>query len=700
VAGTTTGAGCTLGAAEICEGDDILHCVTDSDSGCNIWQASTHCGNNTGGRLTCGSPGGTAKCVCPANGTTDEYVDPAAGSDAATGVVPTGIQLPANCRWGTLSKGLSVVPAAGRVIATSASAPVTFAGETFPLNVPAGVQLTTSDATPTPANYTINFNSGSAVNAVVLASGSTLQGYALTNTSGNAAASGIACSAGTATVNTVDIDGSGTTVISRGVDVTGSCAVSLNAVNLTSFTGVAINVNTSSTGSAISGGSATGATVGLRIQSGGVTATNFASNTNSTGGISLETGSPSLTLTGGTITENGVAGINVGKGTLTATSTDVNGNIGAGIIAAAGTTVSLTSVKTNSNGQGGAQDGIDVNGANLTSTNSQSMGNSRAGIVVTGAGTATLHGATIANNATRGVFQTGINSTVTIDQNSTIGPNTGSGVESTIGTLTINGGSEVKNNGIHGVTLMGAIATINAVKIHNNTGNGIFANSSNVVINIGLPGQVTEVSANGAHGIRIDAAALTPSNANPVTMDTVHTFGNGLTGIFLAGTSGDVAATIQNTTVNGNGDTGVLVEQVGGTTRSFFQTNDVFSNNTNDGHTTGGILFNTSSTLQTFIANKIHSNGGDELGFNALPNGGTNWSITTASGMCDAQSNSLYCYGAGKVGLRVIPPSVATVNAQRVHWVNIAPTFNVDYSAALAPQVDVTNACSIIATCP
>ncbi|HET6281170.1 MAG TPA: hypothetical protein VFH73_09395, partial [Polyangia bacterium] len=62
--------------------------------------------------------------------------------------------------------------------------------------------------------------------------------------------------------------------------------------------------------------------------------------------------------------------------------------------------------------------------------------------------------------------------------------------------------------------------------------------------------------------------------------------------------------------------------------------------------------------------------------------------------------NSLYCYGAGKVGLRVIPPSVATVNAQRVHWVNIAPTFNVDYSALVAGQVDVTNACTIIATCP
>ena len=83
------------------------------------------------------------------------------------GVFPTGIQSPAACRYASLTNGLTKVGAPGRVIAISASLPATFGGETFPLNVPAGVTVMTADATFNTTDYAIDFSGGSSY-AVVL----------------------------------------------------------------------------------------------------------------------------------------------------------------------------------------------------------------------------------------------------------------------------------------------------------------------------------------------------------------------------------------------------------------------------------------------------------------------------------------------------------------------------------------------------
>src|SRR6185503_8885838 len=105
----------------------------------------------------------------------------------------------------------------------------------------------------------------------------------------------------------------------------------------------------------------------------------------------------------------------------------------------------------------------------------------------------------------------------------------------------------------------------------------------------------------------------------------------------------------------------------------------------------GGVLFNTSSTLTSFTGNKIHSNVGDELGFGALPNGGTTWTI--GGNACDASANSLYCYGVGNVGLRVSFPA-ADVDARATHWVTATPAAGVDYSAVATASVTTTGPCS------
>jgi hypothetical protein len=43
------------------------------------------------------------------------------------------------------------------------------------------------------------------------------------------------------------------------------------------------------------------------------------------------------------------------------------------------------------------------------------------------------------------------------------------------------------------------------------------------------------------------------------------------------------------------------------------------------GRAVGGIFFATSSTLTSFTGNKVHGNAGDEIGFDAQPNGGDTW---------------------------------------------------------------------------
>jgi hypothetical protein len=114
----------------------------------------------------------------------------------------------------------------------------------------------------------------------------------------------------------------------------------------------------------------------------------------------------------------------------------------------------------------------------------------------------------------------------------------------------------------------------------------------------------------------------------------------------------------------------------------------------------GGVLFATTSTLASFTGNRIHNNGGDELGFEAAPPSGT-WNVSVPA--CGAAQNQIYCYGVGSVGLRAAGGSY-TVNAQRVSWVSAAPGTGgaaPDVRVLGAQTVNVGSACPAIgAQCP
>ena len=147
------------------------------------------------------------------------------GSDVANGThpYPTGITTPAVCRFQTLTHGIDRVGSPGSVIAISANPPVAFTGETFPLVVKAGVALTTADATPTPANYTIEFDDAAAATAVSLAAGSSITGFSVAQ-AGTAAGSAVSCTSGAVSLSSLFLTGGDSAVI--GADIGGTCAAS------------------------------------------------------------------------------------------------------------------------------------------------------------------------------------------------------------------------------------------------------------------------------------------------------------------------------------------------------------------------------------------------------------------------------------------------------------------------------------------
>jgi hypothetical protein len=707
--GTTAGTGCATLNATSCSGTDILTCVTESASGCNVWQASTHCGD-TG--FTCGTQGGGApSCQCPANSGTDIYVDPVAGSDLVAGVgavYPTGIQTPAACRFASLTKGLATVGSPGRVIAISATLPVTFGAETFPINVPSSVSVLTADAVFTPADYVISSNAAGTL--ITLANGSALRGFSVV---GNGAAQAlISCSAGSPVLDTLALDGSGTVV--DGVDVLGTCAASLNAVTIGDLTGVALNVS-SSAPSTLTGGMLGTSKIGLQQTGGSVSATDLAIENNGNYGVLLPAsspGTPTLTLSSGSaVNDNGsagvFAGISIAKGSLTASNATVQGNGGIGIqLTSAAGSHQLTTVQVVGNGTKSASFGVALTAGTLAASGLSVTTSSDSGVSISGGG-ATLTGAALTANTGRGLIVSG-SSTVTVS-GGTFNSNGLAGIFGTAGTLNVLGATELASNGTHGLHVTGATTVINGANIHDNTDDGVLVNeTTGVTVNIGTAATTTTINHNGIDGILVDAAPPTSgSGANSLTIDTVAVGNNGKFGIYLEGDTGSVAATIKGSTIITNGDVGIMVEEgTGNTTAEAIQNNDVNGNNTNAAttHAVGGILFNTASTLSSFIGNKVHSNGGDELGFNAAPNGALRWVINPPSAACDATANSLYCYGNGNVGLHLLATGV-TVDAQHVHWATTnpqnppPPTSGIDFSGP-TNSITVSNWCTPIATCP
>lgn len=418
-------------------------------------------------------------------------------------------------------------------------------------------------------------------------------------------------------------------------------------------------------------------------------------------------GAPNLTLdTASVVTRNGrtgagFPGVSVTQGALALSNVTVTGNGASGIAIGSGSGIvhGLTTVDASSNGVTASSPGVQIVNGTVNSSALTATQNSASGVSVL-AGTVNLTGAALNQNTGRGLVMAA--GTVTVTGGS-FASNSLAGILANGGALTIQGGAVVNNNTTYGLHVANATTTVTNADIHHNTLDGVFTSGTNgATIVIGTAGASPPAVTirNNRHGVNVSSSPPTGSGANSLTLDTVAVSSNSQSGVFLAGDADDVAATIRNSVVSGNGAVGLRVEQGtgGNTTTTVIQSNEVTGNNIAGSATAvGGVLFATSSTLTSFIGNRIHSNNGDELGFAALPNSGTTWTI--GANACDASANSIYCYGTGNVGLRM-SFAAGTVDARATHWANANPAAGLDFSTVGGSSVTTTGACSATVTCP
>jgi hypothetical protein len=258
---------------------------------------------------------------------------------------------------------------------------------------------------------------------------------------------------------------------------------------------------------------------------------------------------------------------------------------------------------------------------------------------------------------------------------------------------------------LEGLGGAGAMVGIRNAAIAGHPQDGVHVNLTNTGPSVTVTG--SQISGNGTDGaadrggvVVLSAPSGTASDA--VTLDglDIHDNGAGASGfgVLLAGSAGDVTATIRHSTIHDNRDQGIRVARTGAhSTRAAITDNDVHTNNTGAARQVGGILFATPSTLTAFTGNRIHDNGRDELGFDAPPATGATWVIATPG--CGPDHNAITCYGPGDFGLRV--SAATTVDARGTTWAHPAPSAATnDVSAVQGSTVEAGAACPPITTCP
>jgi hypothetical protein len=755
-AGTTEGTGCATAGATACGGDTVLTCTADTTgSTCLTWVKTSDCATLAAGAFVCGTRGGPAACQCPDPSATQLFVDPVGGNDTAT-IVPNGASKPAACRFRTLTKALTAVTTTRKkLVALTTTPPASFSAETFPLMIPAGVTVTTGDTTPAPGNYTLVFNGASATAGVVLASGAVLEGFIVQAGSGNPAAAALSCSAGAVTVRASNIIGGAAAAVTKpatGIAVGGSCTAALQDLEVRTFrVGVSV-ASTATAASTISDSTlrddgTTGAGAALLLAAGKLTATKLTINKSTAGsaswGVVLEgssaTSAPALTATDLTIAALPQPGLELRTGAAAPSATVTTGNIAAGLVAEVGVrtsagTLALTGVTVHGAASDGlrvsggvvslgagchlddnGRDGLRVESGTMVGTTFGASGNTGDGASISN-GVVTLHRVTLADNDNRGLLVVG--GTVVIDDGSIIRSNGApgtiwSGIRVLGGDLTVGGTGgqlvDIADNSDSGVKITPAAAgttvTIQRAKLHGSGKYGLEVDLAVAGSTVTVTDSDINANLDGVGVIRAPASA-----GQAVTLDGVRVFANGRNamggvGVSLRGDTGDVVATVKNSSVHDNRAEGLLVQQGATfTTTATIDGNDVFTNNTGAGRPVGGVLFATSSTLASFAGNKLHGNTGDELGFGAKPNGGDTWNLAGPL-VCGAATNQIYCYGTGNLGLRILAtaPVGTKVDAGSTAWNNALPTKGVDFEFDLSMTMDViaAPACAASASaCP
>jgi hypothetical protein len=705
----TAGTGCTTLGATVCAGNVVLTCTNDPAGGCHYWAKPTDC---SGISLVCGTKSGVAACQCADHTGNDYFVDPVDGSDAAGGLFPTGVNSPAFCRFATLGKGLSLAVSGNRVVATSPTPPAVFSAETFPLGVPAGVILTTSDLVPTPANFDIVFNSG-ATDGVVLASTSTIEGFTILNSGGSTSAVALFVTGAGATVDTVVLDGTGGGTTNQfGIGIGGAGQGFINAATITGYTfGVA--VQTTGATSTITNSNITANGTGIGIANGALTTTMVTVNGGSGNGVlMIPAVGQTTTFTGASLTVKGMTGAGIrqqssgGPATFTVTSGEITANASGGVNLMAGTgTLGAVNV------HGNTGDGVTVTGGAtlISNASAQYASNTGNGINATGA-TLTFNGSaaspiTVNNNTLDGILASGGVLTanyLTVSSNGT-GATKKSGLELT-GVIGVTMGAaadaaiSITGNGLHGVNIAGPTAgtsiDLERSTISTNGSEGISGDLNWGIgdVNTKASFKSLTISGNGSSGVEISRAPLVGATI-VCTLDTLTVSGNGGVGVFLSGVTGDVGATVKNSGISSNTGPGLVLAEFAGTTTETIQNNDISLNSGS------GVVFGTKSTLNGFSGNTIHSNKGDQILVSAQQNTTPLWRFDGLTG-CDANRNQVYCYTAPSVGIRVNSALPTAVSARFMSWANAIPTAATDYVLTGPNVINTTGPCGPVLTCP
>lgn len=223
---------CTTAGDRSCNGDKLLECVpVEVGSLCNVWVEFEDCAIS---QLSC-SPGTPAACTCPSPSQSPVVLHADPGAQTRPSLVRTGVLDPSICRYKAMSEALAAASSGAIVKAVGfAGTPVVFTEG--PFTVPAGVEVTTDDATPTPANYVVEPSAAVATSTFIsMKPGARLAGLTIRNTSASGVGVAIDCpgvgDTAPITLDSVHVIGEGTGTpaprFSNGLRHGGNCSLVL-----------------------------------------------------------------------------------------------------------------------------------------------------------------------------------------------------------------------------------------------------------------------------------------------------------------------------------------------------------------------------------------------------------------------------------------------------------------------------------------
>lgn len=708
-AGTSEGSGCSTVGATACDGAKVLTCA--ARNGCTVWTATQTCTEG----LTCAVRSGTATCACPANQGTDFYADALAGSAATEAPFPTGVDSPAACRYRRVTDALAAATNAARggtsaqVLMTGRqTGPMRFRNETFPLVVPAFVNLTTTDNPASAANYIIELNAsleavatnGGAAFVVrgSMGSRSLVSGFTVQNRTGFMRPVPAAlevpsdCVGAALELRDLAFDLSSASLsaaeISTGLDLDGRCTQTLERVDIKGapYACLALASASSDPGArghtTVRGGAIEGCAFGVLMSSGTASFTGADIRNHTIAGVSVAaTGPVDLTLGQGTQVRGALVGLDVPLPTTTQTiavrldGASLHGNRDAAATLACGTGASfaLTRADVRQNGDGvsitSSATSCPVTVVGGTFTENGGVAGSRGALYLTGALSASLReNIAIQANLSAGLVVTsGASATLSggvLKDNAGFGALVSGG-----GDLRIENGASVKGNGAlaaqaAGIRVEAATLTLDgqtsAVVIEDNAKGGA-ALGPGVQVALGaarLP-RVTSTRAvfrrNGGAGVRVDVRgnALTSDSAATLFSCNTCTFERNLFGLDVASNVGGVGHGIEvrGSTFDGNTTAGIIV-RAAAPPAAGGQSLGVYSNRITGG--TSGIVIAPSlsggtpeAVTANFDGNLVAAASATGVTFNASPSSSVifNGNYIAANNTSNAQAGGVLLVG-------------------------------------------------------